>query len=143
MIRSISRRWWLGLLGLVWLGMSGSVHAQNSPLVKFSKVRFNVNVEMSTLPTVPPPTAPWYAYFPTDARTLPSMQASPYPSWPMQFPPPGRPADAPQKRSSSANVAQGPMLTQHWPSYSAYGSNNLQPVGFVPAQAPSYWFQGR
>jgi hypothetical protein len=127
MIRSISSRWWYGLLGLAWFGINTEVQAWDNPLVKVSNVRFNIHVEMSTTPTAPRPIAPWYAYFPADPRMLPSPQASPYPPWPMQFPPSGPPADAfkdAQKRPGAA-------------------MSSLQSVGYVPAQAPSYWYQGR
>ena len=137
MFYSISRRGLLVLVALAWFSTSGSVQA-DPPAMKISNVRINFHVEMSTLPTVPPPTAPWYAYFPADPRRLPAPNATPYPSWPMQFPP----AVGPQMKSNSANVAPGPMLTQYWPSYYQSGSN-LQPVGYTPPQAPSYWYRGR
>ena len=145
MIRSITRLSWLGLLGIVWIGMTQQGQAWENPLVKVSSTRINFHMEFSTTPAVPRPTAPWYAYFPADPRMVQPMQATPYPPWPVQFPPPGPPADAfkgVQKQSGALNVPQGPMQTQHWPGYYTYGSN-LQPVGYVPAQAPSYWYQGR
>ena len=145
MIRSISRHWWIGLLGLVWFGMTEEGRAWDNPLVRVSNVRFKFDVEMSTTPRVPPPTAPWYAYFPADPRVLPSPQVSPFPSWPMQYPPQGPPS-VPNRgvpmRTGAANAPQGPMQTQYWPSYPAYGSNIL-PVAYTPTQAPSYWYQGR
>ena len=145
MIRSLSRRWWLfGLLGLVCFVSTGETQAWERPPLKVNTV-FQFKVEVKVGPEVKPPTAPWYAYFPADQRLMPSMQATPYPSWPVQFPPQGPPPiplkDAP-KSTGNANVPSGPMLTQYWPNYYAYGSN-LQPVGYVPAQAPSYWYQNR
>ncbi len=141
----ISRRWWLGLLGLVWLGIAGPSHAQmppRPPLKVNTKLEFKVEVRVA--PDVGRPTAPWYAYFPADPRLMPSMQTTPYPPWPMQFPPQGPPSDFPKAapKKSGASASPGPMLTQYWPNYHAYGSS-LQPVGFVPAQAPSYWYRGR
>ena len=144
MIRSITRHWWFGLLGLAMFALVEDGQAWENPFVKVSNVRFNVHVEMSTLPKAPPPLAPWYAYFPSDARMLPPPQASPYPPWPMQFPPPGPPADALKyapKQGRDSNLP-GPMLTQYWPNYYNAGSN-LQPVGYAPAQMPTYWYQGR
>jgi hypothetical protein len=139
MIGLISRRGWLGLLGLVWLGMIGQGQAWERPPLKIH-TQFQFKVEVTTQPQGPRPTAPWYAYFPADPRLVPRPQTTPYPPWPMQFPPPGPPSDL-QKRSQNAPVP-GPMLTQHWPNYYAYTSN-VQPVGYTPAQAPSYWYQGR
>ena len=144
MIRSISRHWWFGLLGLVWLGAAGEGQAWERPPVKVN-TKFEFRIDVKVGPQIQPPTAPWYSYFPADPRLMPSMQATPYPTWPMQFPPQGPPAnpmrDAPM-RSDAATVPSGPMLTQHWPNYYPYGSS-LQPVGYVPAQTPSYWYQGR
>ena len=137
MIRSIARLWWFGLLGLAWASMSAESQAWDNPFVKVSNVRINFHVEMSTTPKCPPPTAPWYAYFPADPRLMASPQMSPYPPWPLQFPP----AANPPLRSGSAAVPQGPMLTQYWPNHYAYGSN-VQPVGYAPARA-GYWYQGR
>jgi len=145
MIRSISRRWWIGLLGLAWFGMTAEGQAWDNPLVKVRNVRFHFQCEVSTTPTAPPPIAPWYAYFPADPRMVPPPQASPYPPWPMQFPPPGPPADSfkdAPKRPGAENVPQGPRLTQHWSSHYAQESN-LQPIGYLLPQAPSYWYQGR
>jgi hypothetical protein len=136
MFRSISRQWWLGLLGLMWLGMTGEGQAQ----VRISTWRVNFNIEVTSTPTAPRPGAPWYAYFPADPRIMPSPHVSPYPPWPMPFQ--GPPPRELPKQSNSATVPTGPMLTQHWPSHRAFGSD-LQAVGYVPAQAPSYWYQGR
>ena len=144
MIRSLSRSWWLlfGLLGLVCLFSIGETQAWERPPLKVNTV-FQFKVEVKVGPEIKPPTAPWYSYFPADQRLMPSMQATPYPPWPVQFPPQGPPPmplkDTPKL---SGNVPAGPMQTQYWPTYYAYGSN-LQPVGFVPAQAPSYWYQNR
>ena len=144
MIGSISRRWWFGLLGLVWLAAMGQSQAWDRPPLRVD-TKFEFRVEVKTGPQFKPPTAPWYAYFPADARLLPSMQATPYPTWPLQFPPQGPPPNpipnAP-KPMGTATVPSGPMLTQYWPNYYRNGSS-LQPVGYVPAQAPSYWYQNR
>jgi hypothetical protein len=69
------------------------------------------------------------------------MQASPYPPWPGQFPPAMPPADFPKvaPKQGFNPAGRSPMITQHWPTY----GSSLQPVGFVPAQAPSYWYQTR
>ena len=133
MLQSISRRWWLGILGLVSLGLMTPRDAWGDPPnFRNTRVRVNFNVEMSTLPSVPPPSAPWYAYFPADPRIMPSPQLSPYPSWPMQFPP-----VAPPMKMGTGPVA-GPMVTRN-----GYAYDGVQAVGYVPAQAPSYWYQGR
>ncbi len=142
MIRSISRRWWLGLLGLVWLAGVGVGHAWERPRVN---TEFKFRVEVTTAPEQLRPSAPWYTYFPADPRLMPSPQLSPYPSWPMQFPPQGQPFDAMKnapKQVRDSNIPSGPMLTQYRTVPYAYGTN-LQPVSYVPAQAPSYWYQGR
>jgi hypothetical protein len=135
MLHSSSRQWWIGLLGLIWLGMTNEGQAQ----VKNCKVKVNFNIEVNTTPTGPRPTAPWYAYFPADPRIMPSPQLSPFPPFPMPFPPP--PQVAP-KKAESATAPTGPALTQYWPTYQNY-SPGLQAVGYVPYQAPSYWYQGR
>jgi hypothetical protein len=132
MLHSISRRWWLGILGVTVLGAMAPANAWgDGPNLRNTRVRVNFNVEMSTLPSMPPPTAPWYAYFPADPRIMPSPQLSPYPPWPQQFPPPGlvpMPPPTPVSR---------PMVAQHW------AAQGVQPVGFYPTQAPSYWYQNR
>ncbi|MBM3996460.1 MAG: hypothetical protein FJ303_20250 [Planctomycetes bacterium] len=135
----ISRQWWLGLLGLVWFALSGDALAWDRPPVKVN-TQFQFRVEVKVGPYSDRPTAPWYAYFPADARMLTTTVTNPYPTWPMHYPPQGPSTDV-RKMSGSAPIPQGPMLTQHWPGYYAPGS--LQPVGFVPTQAPSYWYQGR
>src|SRR5438552_18891360 len=129
-----SRRIWLGVLGLLSFGviMPGAAWG-DPPGLRNTRVHVNFHVQMSTLPRVPPPTAPWYAYFPADPRILPSPQVSPYPSWPMQFPP-----VAPPPTKMGATPGVGPMLTRNWSAY-----DGVQAVGYVPAQAPSYWYQGR
>jgi hypothetical protein len=139
MIQSISRRiWWLGVLGLVWLSAAGVGPAWERPRVN---TEFNFKFEVTVGPEQLRPTAPWYTYFPADPRLLPSPQYSPYPSWPRQFPPPAPPVDAP-KQSRDSTDRGGPMLTQYRTvPYSNWSS--IQPVSYVPAQAPSYWYQAR
>jgi hypothetical protein len=115
------------------------------PPVKVNTV-FHFRVEVKVGPDIKRPTAPWYAYFPADPRMSPSLQSSPYPPWPQQFPPPRPPSDAkdvPQLQKQSAqNVPSRPMLTTHWPSSQTLGSP-FQPVGYVPSQVPAYWHQTR
>ena len=142
----ITRRWWIGLVGLAWLGIAGQSHGQGwtRPPLKVN-TNFQFKVEISTIPQVAKPTAPWYAYFPSDPRLVPSLQSTPYPPWPAPFPPPNPSFDFKKDGPKKAEVTpspSGPRLTQYWPSYNAL-STSLQPVGFVPAQAPSYWYQGR
>jgi hypothetical protein len=140
----ISRLGWLGLLGLGWLFAYGEAKAWERPPVKVDTV-FQFRVEVKVGPQVARPTAPWYTYFPADPRLMPSPQLSPYPPWPAQFPPPGQPFDAlkdAQRQTRDSNVTPGPMLTQQWSTPFAYGSN-LQPVGYLPVSAPSYWYQNR
>ena len=139
MIRSISRRWWLGILGLAWLASAGVGQAWERPRVN---TEFKFRFEVTVGPEQVRPTAPWYTYFPADPRMLPSPSLTPYPSWPRQFPPPGTPADAAQKQTRDSNIPNGPMLTQYRTVPYAYGSS-IQPVSYVPTQAPSYWYQGR
>lgn len=144
MNRSIPRLGWLGLSGLAWLVGIGAGQAWERPPVKVNTV-FQFRVEVKVGPEVGRPTAPWYTYFPADPRLLPSPQLSPYPPWPAQFPPAGPPSDASQnalKQMRNLNVTPGPMLTQQWSNPLAYGSN-LQPVGYAPVQAPSYWYHNR
>jgi len=141
MSEMIIRRWWLGMLGLVWLGATSVGHAWERPNVKIDAV-FDFRFDVQVGPPVQRPTAPWYAYFPNDPNINPSPQATPFPPWPMQFPPPGPPADAYKKTNVPSNVPAGPMQTSYWPVSYSYGSN-LQPVGYAPMQAPSYWYRQR
>jgi len=146
MNRSMPRLWWLGLIGLAWFAAPGEGQAWERPPLKVN-TKFEFRVEVKVGPEVGRPTAPWYTYFPADARLMPSPQLSPYPPWPAQFPPAGQPFDAlkgAKTQSRDTNGTPGPMLTQHqqWPNHFAYGSN-LQPVGYAPMQAPSYWYQNR
>ena len=144
MNRLMPRLGWLGFLGLAWFGLIGEGQAQQRPPVKVNTT-FQFRVEVNVGPEIGRPTAPWYAYFPADPRLAPSPQLSPYPPWPTQFPPVGPPSDAlkdAQKQLRDSTVPPGPMLTQQWSNPLAYGSN-LQPVGYVPMQAPSYWYQNR
>ncbi len=141
MTGSVSR-WWLGLLGLVSLGgiAQGQVMGPLPP-VKINTV-FKFQVEFKVGPDIKRPTAPWYAYFPHDPRMIPAPQTSPYPTWPQQFPPQRPPLDSRDvfKKLSAENVASGPMT--HWPTSYVRGSA-LEPVRYVPALAPNYWYQNR
>lgn len=144
MIRSKASLGWLGLAGLLGLATFGEAQAWERPPVKVNTA-FQFRVEVKVGPEVGRPTAPWYAYFPADSRLIPSPQLSPYPPWPAQFPPASPPSDAQkdaQKNTRDSNVTPRPLLTQQWPNAYAYGSN-LQPVGYVPMQAPTYWYQSR
>lgn len=113
------------------------------PPVKVNTV-FDFRVEFKVGPDIQRPTAPWYAYFPADPRMSPSLQSSPYPPWPQQFPPPGPPSDAKDalKKLSAESVPSGPMPWMHWPHHHARGPI-LQPVGYSPQLVPSYWYQQR
>ena len=138
----MTRLGWLGLLGLCWLSIASVGQAWERPPVKVDTV-FQFRVDVTMGPQIGRPTAPWYTYFPADPRLMPSPQLSPYPPWPTQYPPPGPPFDASkdaQRQTRDSNVP-GPMHT-YWPNSVAYGSN-LQPVGYVPMTAPSYWYQNR
>jgi len=142
MILSISHRWWLGMLGLAWLAAAGVGQAWERPRVN---TEFKFRFEVTVGPEQIRPTAPWYTYFPADPRMLPSPSLTPYPPWPRQFPPLGTPADAPkaaQNPTRDNNIPNGPMLTQYRTVPFGYGSS-IQPVSYVPTQAPSYWYQGR
>ena len=138
-----SRQWWLALSGLIWLLAISNAQAWERPPLKVNTT-FQFKVEVTSIPQIPRPTAPWYAYFPADPRLAPSMQASPYPPWPGQFPPRGPAFDFPKAapKQGVGPAAPAPMITQNWPTYYSFGSS-VQPVGYVPAQAPSYWYQGR
>src|SRR5476649_835591 len=115
MIRSISRLSWFGLLGVVWLGAIGEGQAWERPPIKVN-TKFEFRVDVKVGPVIQPPTAPWYSYFPADPRLMTSMQATPFPPWPMPYPPSNPMKDAP-KRSDASGLPSGPMLTQQWPNY--------------------------
>jgi hypothetical protein len=102
---------------------------------------FRFDVEVKVGPDGRRPTAPWYSYFPADARMVPPPQLSPFPPFPNTFPPQAFPP-TPQKSLRISNMPAGPMTTQLWPSQYGYGAN-VQPVGYVPTQAPSYWYGNR
>src|SRR4051794_14323642 len=141
------RPWRLGLLGLAWCLAAGSSPAWERPPIKIdTRIEFQFDVRLG--PDFRRPTAPWYAYFPCDPRTLPSPQLSPYPSWPGPLPPPGAPG-APGMLPPIPNHVQRPLPAPNplrqtqaaaWPLSSGYAAP-VQPVGYVPAQAPSYWYR--
>ena len=137
----ITRHWWLGLLGLVCFAATGKAQVWERPPVKINtKIEFHFDVKVG--PDFRRPTAPWYAYFPVDPRMASSPQTSPYPPWPTPFPPVGPPPTAakePQRLSANRAVPND-TLSQLWLSQSSHGTS-LQPVGYVPAQVPSYWYQ--
>jgi hypothetical protein len=137
----VSRRWWLGLVGLAWLGVVASSDAWERPPVKVNTV-FQFRVDVKFGPDIQRPTAPWYSYFPIDQRMLPSPQATPYPPWPMTFPPPGPPADASKDAIRKMSAENGATPTTYWPTYQTNAAA-MQPVGYVPMQAPSYWYRDR
>lgn len=137
----ISRRWWLALLGAAWLGFAADGRAWERPNVQVDTV-FKFRVDVHVGPQVKRPTAPWYAYFPADPNMNPSPQSTPFPPFPMQFPPSGPSSDSLKKTSAAYAAPAGPMQTSYWPTSYAYGSN-LQPVGYYPSQAPSYWYRQR
>ena len=132
---------WFGLLGFAWLGILSHGQAWEHPNVKVDTV-FKFRVDINVGPQIKRPTAPWYAYFPADPNINPNMQSTPFPPWPGQFPPSMPPADAMKKASAQSYPQSGPMQTSYWPTGYAYGSN-LQPVGYAPNQAPSYWYRQR
>lgn len=135
-----SPRWWLALLGLIAFASIGESQTPGRPNVKVDTVfKFQVNVKVG--PEIQRPTAPWYAYFPADPRMMAGAQASPYPTWPQQFPPAMPPADAQKDPLKKLSYDPGSMPVAYWPTYLTSGY--AQPVGHVPMQAPSYWYQGR
>jgi hypothetical protein len=140
MNRMISRHGWFALLGLAWLGSAGQGQAWERPPMKVNTV-FQFDIEVRVGPDGSRPTAPWYTYFPADARMVPPPQMSPFPPFPNTFPPQAFPP-APQKQLRISNMPAAPMTTQLWPSQYGYGGS-VQPVGYVPAQAPSYWYGNR
>lgn len=141
MIDLIARRWWVALVGLAWVGVAGDGQTWDVPQVKVDSA-FEFRFDVKVGPPIQRPTAPWYAYFPADPNMNPSPQATPYPPWPTQFPPPGPSSDALKKFSVQPRVMSGPMQTSYWPTQYTYGSN-VQPVGYVPMQTPSYWYRQR
>ena len=139
MNRIISRHGWFALLGLAWLGSIGQGQAWERPPMKVNTV-FQFDVVVKVGPDLARPTAPWYTYFPADARFTPPPQMSPFPPFPNAFPPQNVPVPQPQRQLRFSNMPPAPMVTQAWPSH--YG-NGVQPVGYVPTQAPSYWYANR
>ena len=137
MLRMILRCAWVGLPALLWWMSPTAAEAWERPPLKIN-TKWEFQVEVKVGPDFRRPTAPWYAYFPADPRMLPSPQASPYPSWPMQFPPRGVPA-APSQAQSPA-LPRDTQTAQVGSNQNANGMN-VQPVGFVPARAPSYWYR--
>ena len=139
MNRFLFRSTWFTLMGLVWLASAGPGQAWDHQPVKVNTV-FRFDVEVKVGPEGGRPTAPWYLYFPCDARAIPPAQMSPFPPFPSQFPPQNIPPA--QQKSFRISVPPSPMTTQVWPSQYGYGSG-VQPVGYVPSQAPSYWYGNR
>jgi hypothetical protein len=142
MKRSLSCLWRIGFLGLVCIVMTAKGQAWERPPVKIdTHWEFSVNVKYG--PDTRRPVAPWYAYFPVDPRMTPSAQTTPYPPWPATFPPQASPPIVPKEAPRQAFDGNAPRDTQAsyvWPNQTAYGMN-VQPVGYVPAQAPSYWYR--
>lgn len=145
MTGSSSYPYWLGLLGLACFGSLAHAQTTTTPLppVKINTV-FQFRVEFKVGPDIKRPTAPWYAYFPSDPRMTPSLQTTPYPTWPQQFPPQRPPLDSPDplRKVSAQNVANTPTALTYWPTSFTRGSV-LEPAGYVPTSAPSYWYQTR
>ena len=86
------------------------------------KIYINIQTPPATLPL-----APWYLYFPAEARNLPVGPAGYYPNWPAQLPPGGAvtpPAPPPMPPAQPQPIQQTGYYT----------------IGSQPAQAPSYWY---
>jgi hypothetical protein len=137
MTRTLRRLGRLGLLGLVWFTVAGK-----SPGWERPPVRINTHVEFQMEFKVGPqplrPTAPWYAYFPVDPRTLPSGQTSPYPPWPSQFPPPA-PKDGLAPAADLGGT--GATLVSYVSQYSIPYRPLSFPTATYQAEAPSYWYR--
>lgn len=128
----------IALFGFIALGMLSPAHAWERPPVKVNTV-FQFDIEVKVGPDPSRPTMPWYLYFPADARMTPPMQMTPFPPFPQRYPPQPGALPAPQKLLRFSNMQPGPQMTQMWPTY----NTGLQPVGYVPVQAPSYWYNAR
>ena len=129
--------WRVGLLGLVWFVMTQEGHAWERPPVKI-KTHIEFHVEYRIGPDIRRPTAPWYAYFPVDPRVVPSQQLTPYPPWPVPFPPLAVPKQA-MTRTPNADVRPDARVSQLWDNQRPYGTT-FQPVGYFSTQAPTYWY---
>jgi hypothetical protein len=126
-----------GLFGL--LSFAATAQAQ-APA--FWNVKINFSVEVKNPPPAVRPGAPWYMYFPVDPHLMKSPQVTPYPPFPGQFPPAPPSFDGQTNAPKQAYAPPGPMVTQ----FGAPAMNRaptLQPVGFLPSQAPSYWYGSR
>jgi hypothetical protein len=91
-------------------------------------IYFNIQTTPATLPL-----APWYLYFPVEARNLPVGPTDFYPNWPQQHVPgavgPSLTPPAPQVVPPPAPVPTPPIQQT---GYYTYGSPN--------ARAPAYWY---
>ena len=140
MNRSMPRLCCFGLLGMFAFAATAQAQAPT-----FWNVKVNFSVEVKTPPPALQPGAPWYMYFPVDPHMLPSPQVTPYPSFPGQFPPASPSFDTQinaTKQARDMSAPPGPMLTQFGSRPLDYRPT-LQPVGFVPSGAPSYWYGSR
>jgi len=112
-------------LGVMLAPLAAPAHAWDLiPSLKLN-VTFRVDVHSTAHPH---PTAPWWAYFPQGAHEQAPASGPIFPHWPAQFPPAAHPVSMPHAPPAGPNVVFGPATTF------------LQPVGYYPAQAPSYWY---
>lgn len=125
------RRFLLGLSGLALLFPCVARADHPIPTKIDAGINFRFNVQMG--PQAYIPRAPWYTYFPADPQLLARAPGTtPYPTWPQAFPP-AQPQVPP--------VVPGPVAPT---GYQAVGwatpAQPGTPVGYQPAQVPSYWY---
>jgi hypothetical protein len=130
------------MFGFGILALVPAVHGAGKALptkIDFG-IDFRCNVQCGPQAFVP--RAPWYTYFPVDPNLIaraPGTTA--YPPWPATFPPASQPQPAaplPAPRGPVAPLSyQSPAWS--WPAPTSTG-NHVQAAGYVPAQAPSYWY---
>jgi len=134
-------RWYsaLGAAGLSSLLLAGAAQAAKPIPTKIDAgFEFRFNVQMGPQAFIP--RAPWYTYFPVDPNLIANRPGtSPYPPWPTTFPPaPGTVPAQPQFKNAAPPVVPPAPQTRGWGWPVSDGG--VQAAGYVPAQAPSYWY---
>ena len=137
-------RLWLPLVGLGCLLTANAAPAAG-PFKIDSNIEWHFDVKFG--PQAEVPRAPWYTYFPVDPNLAVLARGTPFPGWPNPFPPavnvpsaaPSTPAPPPFPPPPTPNP-NGAARQTSWGWAMTAPAAGVQPVGYVPAQVPSYWY---
>jgi hypothetical protein len=127
---------WVGVLTLSLLVLPERAHAQCCFKCCLPQVNCNAGFKWHFNVCCGSPYAqlgPWYLYYPYEAHFQTPAPVGPFPNWP------GAPVAAmsvgpgPALPPVAAPAAQPPVRPLSY----------VQPVGYVPQQVPSYWYERR